>query len=143
MKAKTIYKTLIHVIAAGAKTHTKLLGLFLLIVITALLIRNGDGEIIEITALNNVFLFDPDTLSGNGYGSPKVVGILSPGSTIYVSGCKPRKTDIDLEVKFDGKTAVMGSPTGTYSVTRRLAPMSEKHAIASCRGLMCGIGGCS
>jgi len=102
-----------------------------------------NGEVITVIAIHDVSLLDPSTLAGQIGDRPKVVGVLSSGSTIYVSGCNPRKSDIDLEVQFNGKTAVVGGKSGDFQLIRHRALLTEEHAISSCRGLFCGSSECS
>src|SRR5262245_11405580 len=93
------------------------------------------AERVTVTALSELPLYDPSTLAGSYGTKPFVVGTLKHGEKKSVSGCNPRKSDIDLEVVYEGHTAVVGGDSGDFELTRQSAYFWQTGAIISCHGL--------
>ena len=89
-------------------------------------------EVLTVQAIATVPLYDPSTVAGKWDSSPKTVGVMRPGEIREVIACNPRKSDIDIEVSFQGQAAVIGGRTGEYKLLRRPAHRWEPGAIASC-----------
>jgi hypothetical protein len=93
-------------------------------------------EVIELIAIEDVQLVDPDTVVGKPI---QVIGILRPGEILSVAECRPRKSDIDVVVVFDQKPSVAWQ--GKYKLSRRAADSSKDSpsvTTKSCWGLLAG-----
>ena len=89
----------------------------------------SSGEIITARALATIPLYDPS----RGL-KLKTVGTLAPGETLQVVGCHDRKSDIDIQVSFQGQTAVLGGKHGEFQLRRRSAYLWEPYATNTCHG---------
>lgn len=103
--------------------------------IVVVLVRPLPREAITVEAIGTVPLYDPATMAGQFGVAPTLVGTLQPGEVTRVVGCNPRKSDIDLEVSFQSRRAVVGGGSGDYRLTRREAKGGESGGTNSCRGL--------
>ena len=90
-------------------------------------------EVINLVAEDDVLLIDPSSVVG---GKIRLVATLPAGASISVTDCRPRKSDIDVLVKIDGKIAVAW--TGKYKLVRRAARQSDEpgSTTSSCWGLL-------
>jgi hypothetical protein len=92
-----------------------------------------NAEVIELVALDPIILVAPNSVAGVALNQ---VGALAAGQRTYVTGCNARKSDIDIQVSWNGISAVAWS--GKYRLERRDAKPTEAHAIRSCSGLLLG-----
>jgi hypothetical protein len=95
-------------------------------------------EVITLVASDEVVVVDPETVVE---GQVRVVGKLPVGASAAVVECRPRKSDIDVLVQINGKTAVVWQ--GKYSLDRRAARKGDAAAstTSSCWGLLKTSGG--
>lgn len=95
---------------------------------------SSELEVITLVAVDEVLLVDSETVVGKPI---QVIGRLSSGSSLPVSGCRPRKSDIDVLVEVEGRQAVAWQ--GAYKLNRRIAdPKKDPPSIVinSCWGLL-------
>jgi len=92
------------------------------------------AEVITVRASAQVPLYDPSTVAGPWGTVLKTVGTLQAGESLTVVGCEDRKSDIDLQVLFQGQVAVLGGRYGEYRLLRREARIWEPNATRSCQG---------
>jgi hypothetical protein len=90
------------------------------------------AEVIRLVAVDRVSLIAPGSSAAT---TPRELGALAPGQAVYVTACNPRKSDIDVEVGWNGAAAVA---LGKYRLERREASSGDEHAVGSCAGLLGG-----
>ena len=105
------------------------------IVVVGALAMFTSAEVITVRASANVPLYDPSTMAGPLGAAPTTVGTLEAGKSLSVLNCDPRKSDIDIQVPFQGRVAVLGGRFGDYKLLRREARIWEPNATWSCRGM--------
>lgn len=93
-------------------------------------------EVITVSVLHEIPLYEPGTLAGAWGTQATVVGTVKAGETVFISGCNDRKSDIDLETTHLGKKAVLGWAKNAYVMQRRRASFDESNATSSCYGLL-------
>jgi hypothetical protein len=103
-----------------------------LLLATALPGCDRRAEVIRLVAVERVSLVAADSSAGT---TPRELGSLAPGQAVYVTGCNPRKSDIDVEVGWNGAAAVA---VGKYRLERRAANSGDQHTVSSCAGLLGG-----
>lgn len=92
------------------------------------------AEVITVRASAQVPLYDPSTVAGPWGTVLKTVGTLQAGESLNVVGCDDRKSDIDIQVLFQGQVAVLGGRAGEFRLFRRDARIWDPNATRSCRG---------
>lgn len=92
------------------------------------------AEVITVRASSQVPLYDPSTVVGSLGTVPRTVGKLEAGETLNVVSCDARKSDIDIQVRFQGQVAVLGGRTDEFRLLRREARIWDRNATQSCRG---------
>jgi hypothetical protein len=90
-------------------------------------------EVVSMYALEDISIVDPNTVAGSVGSHPIVLGVLSRGQSLPVLDCRPRKSDIDVIVKFEGQ---LGVPWGRYRLERSSVPPGTSGSITSCLGLL-------
>lgn len=115
------------------KYHFLALAVSVSLLLTGCSGTSSHAEVITLIASDEVLLVDPETVVG---GQVRVVGKLQAGASATVVECRPRKSDIDVLVQVNGKTAVAWQ--GKFRLDRRAANKSDSAALmtSSCWGLL-------
>lgn len=95
-------------------------------------------EVVTVHAVSDLPLYDPTTMAGQWGDRPTIVGTVKAGQIVAISGCNPRKSDIDLETIYQGRKAVVGGEVGAFVIQRRRAGFNDSNVTSSCYGLFSG-----
>jgi len=97
---------------------------------------DSNAEVITLVAAEEVRLVEVDSVVG---GTVRYVGNVQLGQNVPVVECRPRKSDIDLIVAYNGQRAVAWQ--GKYKLNRRAFDPSRdspESKTSSCWGLLGG-----
>ena len=88
------------------------------------------SQVLELVALGTVVLVSP---SDKFAATLEPMGVLPDGQIVRVLSCRPRKSNTQVDVMFNGRPAVVWK--GNYRVLRRNARKGDANATSSCTGL--------
>ena len=92
------------------------------------------SEVILVRAIEDVPLFEPESLAGEFGRAPKQVGELKVGKELAVVECVDRKSDINVHAAYEGRVVAVGEWKAKVQLIRSPAYPWQRGAITSCQG---------
>jgi len=103
----------------------------------------GRYEVLSITAIHDVPLFDPDSEPRDDWPHARLLAVLPPGEVAHVERCRTWHGAVVLEVDYHGWPAIVGNDTSSFELHRRRAVVRQpRYATASCLGFFCDLTKC-
>ena len=92
------------------------------------------SEVVRVRAIEDVPLFEPESLAGKQGDTPKQVGELKVGKELAVVACVDRKSDINVHATYEGRVVAVGEWKAKVQLLRTPAYPWQRGAITSCQG---------